>query len=58
MPQQHDVSRDFKRWLDSAEVGPYVPVFKDPVFASSLRPALQLFYASKAKEFSVKLAPL
>ena len=39
MPQQHDVSRDLERFMDSAEVG--LDVFKDLVFASSLRLALQ-----------------
>ena len=60
MPQQHDVSMDFEHFMDSAEVGP--DVSKDPVFATSLRPALQLFYVScssvATKEFSVKPASL
>jgi len=60
MRTQHEVSRHFERLMDSAEVGP--DVFKDLVVASSLRPALQLFYVScssvATKEFSVKPASL
>ena len=43
-PQQHDVSRDFQRFLDSAQIG--LEVFNDPLFSVSLRPiAMQLFSA-------------
>ena len=37
--QQHDGYKDLERFMDSAEVG--LDVFKDSIFASSLRLALQ-----------------